>query len=251
MTFFGALLALLDGTVGGTVGLIIGIVSGIVLGTVLFFAYASGYIGSQIYTKTYCQSVTSDKVLCLTFDDGPDSEHTPEVLEVLRKHNIKATFFCIGKKINASPEIVKQLVDEGHMIGIHTYFHTLAIPFFRRKNIIKDFNECNDAFEKACGKRTSLFRPPCGVTNPRIAYATRKLGLKTVGWSIRTFDTNGDGVERIVKRVKHSLAPGGIILMHDRMPDAAKSLEAIIQLAQAEGYSFVNLDTLFLLETQI
>ena len=232
-------------TIEGHFWLIIGIIFGILFGIIAFLGYASGYIGSQIYTKAYCRSVADDNIVCLTFDDGPDSVHTPEVLDVLKKHNIKATFFCIGKKINDSPEIVKRIVNEGHIMGIHTFFHTLAIPFFRRKRIVKDLLDCNDSFERACGKRSVLFRPPCGITNPRIAYATKKLGLKTIGWSIRTFDTNGDPVNKILKRVKRHLSPGGIILMHDRMPDAAKNLEAVIELVQSKGFQFVNLDSLF------
>mgnify|MGYP006379987353 FL=1 len=100
----------------------------VVLCVLAFLVWASADIGSGIYLKSYCHKPTSEKILALTFDDGPDEEMTPKVIAILKQYNIKATFFMIGSKAAQLPHIVREIVAEGHSIGNHTYSHKGVFP---------------------------------------------------------------------------------------------------------------------------
>lgn len=201
-----------------------------------FLFYASYSIKSQVYVRALCRVKTQEKVVYLTFDDGPDAEQTPRVLDVLKRNNAKATFFCIGSRIAGNEQILKRMIDEGHAIGSHSFSHTNGFPLFSRRRMIADIEQCQKAIESAIGTAPTLFRPPFGVTNPTVGKAVKTLNLKTIGWSIRTYDTNGISNEKIARRISRQLRPGAIILLHDRLPQSAERLQMVIDTVKAAGY---------------
>lgn len=212
---------------------------------ILFMVWASADIGSNIYLKTLCKGKTTRKVITLTFDDGPHPENTPQVLDVLKENNIRATFFLIGKNVEKHPEIVERMLNEGHTIANHTYSHSGQFPASSSRKVEQELAACDEAIEKVTGKRPLLFRPPFGVTNPIIGKAARKRGYMTIGWSIRSLDTIGSRSRQdVCDKVIDKLHPGAIILLHDRCDDAGTLLKGIIAAGKERGYSFVSLEEL-------
>ena len=208
----------------------------------LFLVWASADVGSNVYLKTICRAETKEKVVALTFDDAVE-ENTTKVLDVLKKHNIKATFFLVGSKVEKHPSIVKRIVNEGHIVANHTYSHSGFFPTSSKKKVGQEITKCADAIQNTVGKRPVLFRPPFGVTNPIIGKAVRALGLKTIGWSIRSLDTvKGKTREEVAQKVLKNLHAGAIILLHDRCQEADSLVENIIEGAHKQGYVFASLD---------
>lgn len=207
-----------------------------IVAVLAFLFYASYSIKSQVYVKALCRVKTAEKVVYLTFDDGPDAEQTPQVLDVLKRNNATATFFCIGSRIAGNEALLKRMADEGHQIGIHSFSHANGFPLYGRGRMIADIRQCQQAIEQATGSTTTLFRPPFGVTNPTISKAVKSLNLKTIGWSIRTYDTNGADHAKIARRISRQLCPGAIILLHDRLPQSAERLQMVIEAVKKAGY---------------
>ena len=201
-----------------------------------FMFYASYSIKSQVYVRALCRVKTTEKVVYLTFDDGPNAEQTPQVLDVLKRNSAKATFFCIGSRIAGNEQILKRMADGGHTIGNHSFSHTNGFPLFSRRRMIADIEQCQKAIESAIGTAPTLFRPPFGVTNPTVGKAVKTLNLKTIGWTIRTYDTNRCSDAKIARRISRQLRPGAIILLHDRLPQSAERLQMVIDTVRKNGY---------------
>ncbi len=201
----------------------------------LFFAWLTlTSIGSfnilwNYFLKANCQNKnTKENSIALTFDDGINPEFTPEVLELLKKHNAKATFFCIGKHIEKHPEIAKKIITDGHTIGNHTYNHSNNWGFLSSEKVENELKKTDKIIETATGKSTKLFRPPFGVTNPNIAKVIQKLDYKVIGWSIRSLDTVIKNPERILKRITSKVKKGDIILLHDTNQKSIDVLEQLL-----------------------
>ncbi len=218
------------------------IISLVAAAILAFLFYASYSIKSQVYVKALCRVKTAEKVVYLTFDDGPNAEQTPQVLDVLKRNNATATFFCIGSRIAGNEALLKRMADEGHQIGIHSFSHANGFPLFGRSRMLADIRQCQQAIEQATGSTTTLFRPPFGVTNPTIGKAVKSLNLKTIGWTIRTYDTNGADHAKIARRISRQLCPGAIILLHDRLPQSAERLQMVIDTVRKNGYEIGKLE---------
>lgn len=209
----------------------------------IFLVWASADVGSNVYLKAVCKKNTEEKVVALTFDDGPNERMTPLVLDVLKKHDIKATFFLIGNKADRHPEIVRRMVSEGHIVANHTFSHKGTFPLSSPASVRKELKDCNTAIEKIIGKKPRLFRPPFGVTNPIIGKEVVASGMLTVGWSIRSLDTLEKRERKeVCDRIMAKLHPGAIILLHDRCKDSDILLEALITSIIEHGYSFISID---------
>lgn len=217
----------------------------LVVGFLLLTAYASVSISAGVYVKAFCRAKSSSKAIALTFDDGPDPVWTPKVLEVLRRYNVKATFFCIGDKVEKHPQLVKMLIEEGHIVGNHTYYHTSFFPLLSTKKMVDELQLCNEALTNITGEPITLFRPPFGVTNPTVGAAVRRLGYKVIGWSIRSFDTVKSEREKVLKRILKKAHAGGIILMHDNLENSDWLVEQVIVHLQERGYVIKRLDEFF------
>lgn len=204
-----------------------------------FLVWASATIDSKVYVRAFCRlKDSSEKVAYLTFDDGPDPVNTPKVLEVLKRHNAKATFFMIGVKLPGQEALTLRVIAEGHRIGNHTSAHTGTFPLMGTKAMMADLQACSSLLESITGTRVYLFRPPFGVTNPTIGRCVRRLGYSVVGWNIRTFDTKHPDPEYVLSRVKKGLKPGSVILLHDRLPQSPEILERVLTYLEEEGYKF-------------
>ena len=148
--------------------------------TILFsiFQFFGAYlIGLNFHVNSVNSLDTIDKKVMLTFDDGP-CHSTISVLEILKKNQVNALFFLIGKNINDNEYIVKQIIDDGHSIGNHSFSHHFWFDIWSTKKVITDIAQCQEIIEKYQPNK-NLFRPPYGVTNPNIARALKKLGLKS------------------------------------------------------------------------
>ncbi len=202
--------------------------------------YASYNIDSGIYVKAVCRLKGKTNAVALTFDDGVDLEQTPKVLAVLRNYNVKATFFIIGEKAELHPEIVKNILSEGHKIGIHTYSHKGIFPLLSYENTLDEIKKTKDILERISRQPVTLFRPPFGVTNPNIGKAVKELNLQTIGWSIRSYDTNMSQ-ERIevAEKVISKLKGNDIILLHDDRQGSDILVDELLKRLQMMNYQTV------------
>ncbi len=200
------------------------------------------------YRATTLKDVpTSEKVIALTFDDGPWPQTTESILATLKEENVKATFFVIGQPLRSFPEIAKHVVADGHEIANHTvhhWYHKMS-PLVAQREI----DDTNKIILETLNVKTNYFRPPGGVlTNGLVAYAHR-LNDAVLMWSADSGDSQPrrPSVETIVKNVVTQATPGGIVLMHDgggKHENTAKAVPIIIRKLRAEGYRFVNITEL-------
>ena len=207
--------------------------------------WGSSQINSNYHIKTICKAAQNNKnEIAITFDDGPDAAVTPIVLDILKKHNLRATFFCIGKKIDGNENILQRIFTEGHIVANHSYSHSYFIDFFGTKKIKEEIVSTNSDIEKIINKKIQFFRPPYGVTTPNIAKAVESLQLKTIGWDVRSMDAVEKNEDKIVARVTSQLKSGSIILFHDTNARIASVLEQTIEHCNKNGFIIVPLDKL-------
>lgn len=208
----------------------------------------SSFIHLNYHVKAYCNNPSeTQNHITLTFDDGP-KPNTLIVLDLLKKYGVKATFFCIGKNIEAHPEILKRIVDEGHLIGNHSYSHSHVFDFYRKNRVIAELEKTNALIEKIVGKKANFFRPPYGVTNPSIRRALEVTRHKTIGWNIRSMDGIIKNEKVIFNRIKNRIAPGSIVLLHDTRPKTVAVLEQLLQTLAEKNYKVVSTVELLNLE---
>lgn len=210
----------------------------------LIVLWGSFVVSSNYHINALCGNpLEKEKIIALTFDDGPN-ENTLQVLDLLKKYDAKAAFFCIGKNIEKHPGIVQRTIAEGHTVGNHSYSHSHFFDFFRKKKLIEELEKTDALLEKFTAKKINLFRPPYGVTNPSIRRALEITNHKVIGWNIRSLDgvVKDEKVlyDRIVKRV----APGGIVLLHDTSQHSVNVLEQLLQFLQKNNYTVVSLEQL-------
>jgi peptidoglycan/xylan/chitin deacetylase (PgdA/CDA1 family) len=201
----------------------------------------------RLFGPFVCRGDVSRRRVALTFDDGPDNQSTPELLDLLRAERVPATFFCIGRNVTAQPELTARIVREGHLLANHTYSHSNATNFFGVEKLVEEMTHTQSAIRDAAGVTPAFFRPPMGLSNPRVFKAATVVGLRVIGWTARGFDTQCSTPHRIVRRILRGVEPGAIILLHDgKIP--ADRLLATVKLLLAKlrerGYECVRLDTI-------
>lgn len=186
---------------------------------------------------------TSQKVVALTFDDGP-SKTTPEILSVLKEKDVKSTFFVVGEQVQRFPTLVAQEIDEGHEIGNHTYSHP-KLTRLSTQRINREISETELRITQLAPKPT-LFRPPGGDYNQGILRLVRDNGYIIILWSIDTYDWRYPPVGEIITTVLDKIKPGSIILLHDgRYPSSTpEAVTFIIDSLKSRGYSFVTVSEL-------
>jgi len=188
---------------------------------------------------------TSKSEVSITFDDGPHPDFTPKVLDLLKENNAKGTFFCIGKHIESHPELFKRIITEGHTIGNHTFNHENYFGFIKTKEVVSELETTNEVIEKVSGLKVKLFRPPFGVTNPRINRGVKAVGLQSIGWSIRSFDTTSKSKNTIVKSIEKKLKKGDVVLLHDTSAKSVEILEQLLLFLKQNKLESVTIDSLF------
>jgi peptidoglycan/xylan/chitin deacetylase (PgdA/CDA1 family) len=203
----------------------------VILGMVFIYLLVTGYGSYQIRANYFINSINKgkSKAVALTFDDGPDPEYTPRILNILREKNVKATFFVIGKKAEKYPELLRQMETDGHIIANHSYSHHYLIALFSTFRLKKDLARCTEVISSVTGKTPLFFRPPFGVTNPRYKAALKENGLQSIGWSLRSMDTTADNKYQLIDSVISQLKRSDIVLLHDRLAVTAEALEDIIE----------------------
>ena len=194
-----------------------------------------------------CSGAGTRRYVALTFDDGPDAGSTPALLDLLREEKLSAAFFAIGKRVAANPELAARIVREGHLLENHSYAHSNFTNFFPLPRLHAELAQTQAAIAQATGTAPRCFRPPMGLSNPRIFRAARGLGLSVVGWNARGLDTQIADPQRIVARITRQLKPGGIILLHDGNIPAARlvlTVKLLLANLHERGYEIVRLDKL-------
>ncbi|KKN17360.1 hypothetical protein LCGC14_0966560, partial [marine sediment metagenome] len=186
----------------------------------------------------------SNTWVSITFDDGPNSEFTPKVLELLEAYGAKATFFCIGKQVEDHPDIVLQILEEGHSIGNHTYSHSKSFGFFSSEKVIAELNSTKNIVKSLTDRQMMLYRPAFGVTNPQIEKAVKHLGLHSIGWSVRSLDTTSRSEARIFNRIATKVKKGDIILLHDTSDKTVGVLERLLVILQHKNLQSVPVEQL-------
>lgn len=180
----------------------------------------------------------------LTFDDGPHPDFTPQVLEILRRYDARATFFCIGINALAYPELVARTVEEGHQVANHTWSHPY-LPDLTRDQVLRQVDATNEALAKATGGENTLVRPPYGARTSRLLYWLAGQGMVTALWDVDANDWAAPGTEAVVAKVTAEVRPGSVVLMHDAGGDRSQTIEAlprIIEKLTGDGYRLVTVD---------
>lgn len=207
------------------------------------FQAGTKYQGKTLYKL---EAQNTDKIIALTFDDGPWTKTTDQILHILQQNNVKATFFWVGKSIQAHPEIAQRVVAQGHAIGNHTWHH-----WYRQMDTAtakQEIDRTSELIYKTTGVKTFLFRPPGGYLNNGLVSYAQSQKYTVVMWSQTSADTDPRAKYQVfVKNVLRDAKPGGIVLMHDGGGDRARTVQALPQIIsglKAQGYRFVTIPEL-------
>jgi peptidoglycan/xylan/chitin deacetylase (PgdA/CDA1 family) len=204
---------------------------------------ASFFICSGFHMQALCSRKTEQKVIAITFDDGPHEENTEAVLDVL-KDRAKATFFCIGSKVQGNEDMLKRMQEEGHLVGTHSYSHSNWFDLYSAKKMKRELKQSEDLIHEILGKKPILFRPPYGVINPMLKKALGSFSYHIIGYSNRSLDTVTKDENKAIERLIHNLQPGDIVLLHDTVPYAAALLKKFLDKVSDKGYIVIGLDEL-------
>jgi peptidoglycan/xylan/chitin deacetylase (PgdA/CDA1 family) len=221
---------------------------GLVLVYSLVLFYGCYYIGSNFFITVICSAKTTEKVIAISFDDGPDAAGTPQILQILKANDVPAAFFCIGNKIAGNEAIVRQIHAQGHIIGNHSFSHHFWFDMFSSKKMLDDMQQTDSALKNAIDVRPLLFRPPYGVINPNLKKAIINGGYTTVGWSVRSMDTVIKDETQLLNKVLNKLNPGAVFLFHDTSAVTIVMLPAFIEQVRAQGYNIARLDKMLNLQ---
>jgi peptidoglycan-N-acetylglucosamine deacetylase len=212
-------------------------------------AHGAFHRNSFLFGKPITRLDTNSRSVALTFDDGPNEEATPGILDALKARGVRATFFILGKHAEQWPHLVKRVADEGHSIGNHGYYHRKL--HFKSPGYVKnDLTLGTRAIERASGFHPRLFRAPHGFRSPWVSAIAHSLGQRTVGWSFGVWDSDKPGAEVITERILAKARPGSILLLHDGdgydprgdRTQTAQAVPVIVDRLLAEGYRFDLLD---------
>lgn len=182
------------------------------------------------------------KMVALTFDDGPHPVYTERLLDGLKKRNVKATFFLIGKSADKYPELVKRMAEEGHLIGNHTMDH-VRLNHKTYEEAIEQIRQSNQIISQITGQTPQYIRPPFGEWSKELQ---EEVDMTAVLWDVDPVDWKVKNTETVVKRILKNARDGDIILLHDVYGTSVDAALEIVDQMQAEGYEFVTVDEIIL-----
>ena len=215
-------------------------------------ACAAGYQSmaptGQWFGHTFTGLGRGSRQLALTYDDGPNDPHTQRLLEVLARHNVQATFFLIGRYAQQRPDIVRELVKSGHVVGNHTFTHPL-LTFKSEQELRSQFENCERALTDAVGEHSKLFRPPFGGRRPGVLRLARQMRLEPIMWNVTGYDWNATSAEQVERKVVNQVRGGNVILLHDgghldfgaNRSFTVTATDRLISRYKSEGYEFVTI----------
>lgn len=223
------------------------VVAGVVITYVVLVAAGVTYPQMEFFLPVVCRIRTRQRVVALTFDDGPDPQVTPSLLTLLKELGVRTTFFCIGERLEAQPELARRIVADGHLICNHSYRHLRGTNLLRTSRLREEIERGQAVVNSVTNQQTNFFRPPMGLTNSRLARVAAALDLKVVGWTAGGKDQKAQTAEEVVKRARRGIRPGAIILLHDGGATSSVLLPAVKTLVEdlrREGYELWRLDEL-------
>lgn len=189
---------------------------------------------------------TEEKVIYLTFDAGYEAGYTPNILDVLRKHNVKATFFIVGNYLNTQPDLVKRMNEEGHIVGNHTYSHPDMSKISDFESFKKEIEAVENGYKSITGTDMKKFyRPPQGKFSEENLKMAQSLGYKTVFWSLAYVDwyqDNQPSKEEAFSKLIPRIHPGAVVLLHSTSKTNSDILDELLTKWEEMGYSFKSLD---------
>ncbi len=224
-------------------------------------AVAAGYQsmapGGQWFGRTFTSLPRGASQLALTYDDGPNDPQTLRLVEVLARHNVRATFFLIGSRARQRPDIVREIAAAGHVIGNHTFTHPL-LTFKSDSEIRREISDCSSALEDVIGEHANLFRPPFGGRRPAVLRIARELGLEPVMWNVTGYDWGAPPAEIIERKVAKQIRGGDVVLLHDgghKQMGADRSqtvlaTDSLISRYKSQGYDFMTIPQMLQLSTK-
>ena len=179
-----------------------------------------------------------DKVVSISFDAAWGNEQTQTLLDILKDHNVKSTFFLVGNWVDKYPESVKAIFDAGHDVGNHSdnHPHMSKLP---KDKMISQIEDCNNKIEKITGTRPILFRPPYGDYNNDVIDVSQETNMHCIQWDVDSLDWKDPTPDDMVKRIKSKIKPGSIILMHNGAKNTPEALPKILDAIVSEGYQIV------------
>ena len=218
-----------------------------VAGLATWAGFESMWPTLHAYGRSFIGLERGSPYLALTYDDGPNDPDTLKLMDVLARHEVRATFFVLGKFVQQKPEIVRALAAAGHVIGNHSWDHPRLI-FASDAELRRQVEQTQSAIFDACGVTPTLFRPPYGGRRPGTLQAVRALGLEPVMWNVTCYDWKATSADKVVAHAQRQIHGGDVILMHDgdqlaMGADREHSVEAtdrIIAQYKAQGYQFVT-----------
>jgi len=209
---------------------------------ITYLAYGSATMSANVFVHSVCRGDASSGSIAITFDDGPVQGNTEQILAILKEYNIRATFFCIGSRLALYPELARKIVDEGHLIGNHSYYHGNLFSLQSTTGIENEIRKTGEEIVRHTGIRPRWFRPPYGVTNPMIARAIRRTGYRSIGWSVRSFDTVIKDRDALLDRVTKNIQPGDIVLFHENGPQTVAVFRSFLSRISAKGLKIASLE---------
>ena len=198
---------------------------------------------------TYYAQDTEKKILYLTFDAGYENGHTPAILDALKKHQVKATFFVVGTYIDSEPELVRRMVDEGHTVGNHTWHHPDMSQISSMESFRKELEDVEAAYQKVTGKElTKFYRPPQGKYSTENLKMAKELGYKSFFWSLAYVDwyqDNQPSKEEAFDKLLGRIHPGAIVLLHSTSATNAGILDELLTKWEDLGYQVRPLEEIY------
>jgi peptidoglycan/xylan/chitin deacetylase (PgdA/CDA1 family) len=177
----------------------------------------------------------SHGAVALTFDDGPDPEGTSRVLDLLERHGASASFFLVGRRAEAAPALVAEIAARGHAVENHSYGHSNAFCLYPPARAARDLARCQRILTELSGRAPRWFRAPAGLRNPWLDGVLRRQGLRLASWTRRGFDTTTDDPAKVAARLRRDLAPGDVLLLHDRSPSGRAALPLLLETIERRG----------------
>jgi peptidoglycan-N-acetylglucosamine deacetylase len=218
-----------------------------IAGLATWLGFESMWPTMHLYGRSFVGLPPGTRKLALTYDDGPNDPCTLQLMDVLARHNVKATFFVLGRFVEQKPQIVRALAAAGHVIGNHSWSHPRLI-FATDAELRSQVERTQQVVFDACGVTPTLFRPPYGGRRPGTLQTVRKLGLEPVMWNVTCYDWKATSADKMLAHARRQIRGGDVILMHDGDQQAMgadrnhtiEATDRLIAHYKADGYEFVT-----------